>query len=211
MKDPKTPQDTRKKDYEKKMEFWGQSLFQGLKRIFHEKRLEENKDMNYYEKSDQIRNQGSEKLETNSQTINSSPITLQEKVKSQNSEGQNNVSVMNGLKDYYALKFLKKKSDIIIRAITLVFGILLILYGVAFSFTGSSVQVASNVIFGDRAMFSALLVLIGSIIIATVFARKLREVTFLKTIYSELETFEGNTQRNKDDSLTEEDEGNDND
>ena len=81
MKDPKTPQDTRKKDYEKKMEFWGQSLFQGLKRIFHEKRLEENKDMNYYEKSDQIRNQGSEKLETNSQTINSSPITLQEKVK----------------------------------------------------------------------------------------------------------------------------------
>ena len=60
-------------------------------------------------------------------------------------------------------------------------------------------------------MFSALLVLIGSIIIATVFARKLREVTFLKTIYSELETFEGNTQRDEDDRATEEDEGNDND
>jgi hypothetical protein len=82
---------------------------------------------------------------------------------------------------------------------------------VTYSLTGSSAQVASNVLFGDRAMFSALLVLIGSLIIATVFARELREVTFLKTIYNELETHEGNSHKNKDDSLTEEDEGNDND
>ncbi len=211
MKDPKTPQNTHKKDYTKKMEIWGQSLFQDLKGIFKEKSLEENEDMNSYEKSDQVRNQGSEKLETNSQTIISSSITLQEKVKSQNSEGQNNGSVITGLKDYHGFKFLKKKKNIIIRAIALVFGILLILYGVTFSFTGSSVQVASNVMFGDRAMFSALLVLIGSIIMATVFARKLRELTFLRSIYGELEKFEGKTQKDGDDSVTEEDERNDND
>ena len=211
MKDSNTTQNTRKKDYKKKMEFWSQSLFQDLKRIFTQENPEENNDTNSYEKSDQLKNQGSEKLDTNSLIISSSSITPQEKVQYRNSEGSNDVSFMHNLKNYYTVKFLKEKKNVIIRAIALVFGILFIIYGVTFSLTGSSVQVASNVLFGDRAMFSALLVLIGSLIIVTVFARELRELTFLKTIYSELETFEGNTQRNKDDSLTEEDEGNDND
>ncbi len=211
MKDSKTSKNTPKKDYKKKMEFWGQSLFQGLKRIYPKKNSEENKDTNSYEKSDQLKDQGSEKLDINSPIINSSYITLQEKVQSINSEGSNDDSIINDLKNHYAVKFLKEKKNVIIRVIALVFGILLIIYGVAFSLTGSSVQVASNVLFGDRAMFSALLVLIGSLIIVTVFAREIRDATFLKTIYGELETFEGNSHRNKDDSLTEEDEGNDND
>jgi len=60
-------------------------------------------------------------------------------------------------------------------------------------------------------MFSAFLVLIGSLIIVTVFARKLMEGTFLKIIYNELETVEGKTKRNGDEMVTEEDEGNDKD
>ena len=211
MKDSKTSKNTIKKDYKKKMKFWGQSLFQGLERISTKKNNEENKDMNSYEKLDQLKNQGSEKLDTNSLIISSSSITPQEKVQYRNSEGSNDDSVINNLKKYYAGKFLKEKKNVLIKAIALVFGILLIIYGVTYSLTGSSAQVASNVLFGDRAMFSALLVLIGSLLIATVFARELREVTFLKTIYNELETHEGNSHKNKDDSLTEEDEGNDND
>jgi hypothetical protein len=212
MKDSKTSQNTRKKDYNKKMEFSRQSLFQDLKRFFPQENPEEKKDTNSYEKSDHLKNHGSDKLDTNSSFTSSSNITLQEKVQSRNSEGPNDdISFIHNLKNYYSVKLLKDKKNVIIRAIALVFGILLIIYGVTFSLTGSSVQVASNVIFGDRAMFSALLVLIGSLIIATVFARKLREATFLKTIYSELETLEGKTQKNKDDHVTEEDEGNDND
>ncbi len=198
MKNSKTTQITRKKDYKKKVEFIQENP-------------EKNNDTNSREKSDQLKNQRSEKLDINSPIISSYSTNLQEKVQSQNSEESNDISFMHNLKNYYAVKFLGEKKNIIIRVIALVFGILFIVYGVIFSFTGSSVQVASNVLFGDRAMFSALLVLIGSLIIATVFARELREVTFLKTLYNELETFEGDTQRNKDESLTEEDEGNDND
>ena len=198
MKNSKTTQITRKKDYKKKVEFIQENP-------------EKNNDTNSREKSDQLKNQRFEKLDINSPIISSYSTNLQEKVQSQNSEESNDISFMHNLKNYYAVKFLGEKKNIIIRVIALVFGILFIVYGVIFSFTGSSVQVASNVLFGDRAMFSALLVLIGSLIIATVFARELREVTFLKTLYNELETFEGDTQRNKDESLTEEDEGNDND
>ena len=46
MKDSKTTQNTRKKDYKKKMEFWSQSLFQDLKRIFTQENPEENNDTN---------------------------------------------------------------------------------------------------------------------------------------------------------------------
>ena len=137
MKDSKTTQNTRKKDYKKKMEFWSQSLFQDLKRIFTQENPEENNDTNSYEKSDQLKNQGSEKLDTNSLIISSSSITPQEKVQYRNSEGSNDVSFMHNLKNYYTVKFLKEKKNVIIRAIALVFGILFIIYGVTFSLTGS--------------------------------------------------------------------------
>jgi len=210
MKDPKTPQNTRKKGHDEKREFWRQSSYHSLiKRIFPQKKNEENKNMNSHEKSDQLGNDGSEKLETNSSIISSSNINRQEK--SQNSEGVPEDSFRNSLKNYDAFKFLIDKRNIIIRAIAVVFAILLIIYGVIFSLYSSSVQVSSNVIFGERAMFSAFLVLIGSLIIVTVFARKLMEGTFLKIIYNELETVEGKTKRNGDEMVTEEDEGNDKD
>jgi hypothetical protein len=70
----------------------------------------------------------------------------------------------------------------IIGAIFIIAGILYLL--------GSTVRVADNVIFGERAVISAFLILVGVLIIAGIFASRLLEGSFLKSIHSELEVAE---------------------
>jgi hypothetical protein len=55
---------------------------------------------------------------------------------------------------------------------------------------GSTIRVADNVIFGERAVISAFLILVGVLIIASIFASRLLEGSFLKSIHSELEVAE---------------------
>lgn len=70
----------------------------------------------------------------------------------------------------------------IIGAIFIIAGILYIL--------GSAVRVADNVVYGERAVISAFLILVGVLIIAGIFARRFLEGSFLKNIHSELEVAE---------------------
>jgi uncharacterized membrane protein len=78
----------------------------------------------------------------------------------------------------------------IIGAIFIIAGILYLL--------GSTIRVADNVIFGERAVISAFLILVGVLIIAGIFASRLLEGSFLKSIHSELEVAED--QDSKDNS-----------
>jgi hypothetical protein len=70
----------------------------------------------------------------------------------------------------------------IIGAIFIIAGILYLL--------GSGVRVADNVVYGERAVISAFLILVGVLIIAGIFARRFLEGSFLKNIHSELEVAE---------------------
>ena len=181
MKDPKTPENTHKDDYEEREEFRIQSLIQGFKKVFLKKNFEEDKDSN--KKSGQ---NIEESKSIDSSIMNSTNKTRQVEVQSQNSKLDDD-PVKYDIKNHQALEFLRNRKNDIIKIISVAVAIFLIIYGVNFSISDSSVQVSSNVLFGERAMFSALLVLIGFLILAGVFGRKLLEGTFLKTIYSELE------------------------
>lgn len=111
------------------------------------------------------------------------------------------------LKNLSDLQSLKEQKSNIIRIIAAIIGILFIISGLIYSVLGSPVSVSSNVIFGERATFSAFMVLIGFLILAGVFARKLLEITFLKRIYSELQIAEGKAQKDEDDKQTRTDKG----
>jgi len=107
------------------------------------------------------------------------------------------VQLLEHWNEYDSVKRLKTKKNEIIKIIAILVGIILIVFGLIFSL-GTVIQVSSNVIFGERAMFSAFLILLGFLILAAVFARRLLEVTFLKNIHNELEIAEGKTPKNKD-------------
>lgn len=70
-----------------------------------------------------------------------------------------------------------------------VIGAIFIIAGIVY-LLGSTIRVADNVIFGERAVISAFLILVGVLIIAGIFASRLLEGSFLKNIHSELEVAE---------------------
>ena len=88
----------------------------------------------------------------------------------------------------------------IVGAIFIIAGILYLL--------GSTIRVADNVIFGERAVISAFLILVGVLIIAGIFASRLVEGSFLKSIHSELEVAEDH--HSKDNSKDKKDKQKDN-
>lgn len=114
------------------------------------------------------------------------------------------VQLLDHWNDYDSVKRLKTKKNEIIKIIATLVGIILIVFGLITSL-GAVIQVSSNVIFGERAMFSAFLILLGFLILAAVFARRLLEVTFLKNIHNELEIAEGKTPKNKDNPTNQKD------
>ncbi len=84
---------------------------------------------------------------------------------------------------------LQSHKEQVIRISGGVIGAIFIIAGILY-LLGSAVRVADNVVFGERAVISAFLVLVGVLIIAGIFARRLLEGTFLKNIHSELEVAE---------------------
>ncbi|MCE5213927.1 MAG: hypothetical protein LLF83_04315 [Methanobacterium sp.] len=107
-----------------------------------------------------------------------------------NSDEDPTIYFMNNLKDHKRIASLRKRKDTIIKVTASVISIILIIVGIIYSF-GRSQDVASNVIFGERAMFAAFLILVGFMILAAVFASKLMEGRFLGKISKELNMVEG--------------------
>ena len=108
----------------------------------------------------------------------------------QNPEEDPTLYFIDGLKDHEKVQSIREKKKSILKAIAIVVSIILIIIAVVYSL-GPTEEVASNVIFGERAMFSVLLILIAFLILSAVFASKLREHKFFKKINKDLEILEG--------------------
>jgi hypothetical protein len=121
-----------------------------------------------------------------------------------NSEEDPAIYFMNNLKDHKRVASLRKRKEKIIRVTASIISIILILIGIVYG-TGRTQDVASNVIFGERAMFSVFLIMVGFLILAAVFASKLLEGRFLGNISKELDIVEGKNgkdQKNHTDQKT---------
>lgn len=119
---------------------------------------------------------------------------------------QDELSFLEHYKDLDILKPLKKNKDKIIKILAVISSVVLILVGIIL-ISNSVMRISDNVIFGERAMFSAFLILIGFLVLAVVFAGKFLQGTFLKKIQNELKITEGKTRETKNDPLTGTDKG----
>jgi len=102
---------------------------------------------------------------------------------------------------------LRSNKEQAIRIGGAVIGTVFIIAGIVY-LLGSTIRVADNVIFGERAVISAFLILMGVLIIAGIFASRLLEGSFLKSIHSELEVAEDSD--SKDNSKDKKDKQKDN-
>ena len=89
--------------------------------------------------------------------------------------------------DFY--RKLQSNKEQVVKIIGGIVSALFIIAGILY-LLGSPVRVADNVVSGERAVISAFLVLVGVLIIASIFARRILEASFLKNIHSELEVAE---------------------
>lgn len=107
--------------------------------------------------------------------------------------------MFKNIKEHEKLQSLRKRKDKIIKITAIITSILLIIIGILYSITPNE-KVASNVIFGERAMFSVLLILIAFMILAAVFASRLLEHKLLKGIHEDLENIEGKQNNGQEDT-----------
>ncbi len=91
---------------------------------------------------------------------------------------------------------LRSNKEKVIKIIGGIIGVLFIIAGILY-IMGAAFRVADNVIFGERAVLSAFLILVGVLIIAGIFARSLLEGSFLKNIHNELEVAEDQSSNGK--------------
>ncbi|MEN6329212.1 MAG: hypothetical protein ABFC91_02850 [Methanobacteriaceae archaeon] len=89
-------------------------------------------------------------------------------------------------------KFIQVEKTRIIRYTAAIVGGIFLLSGIILLFTAAA-RVVDNVIFGERAMFSSFLILIGALILITVFGRRYWHDTVLKKLNVEMEISEGNS------------------
>lgn len=204
----KTPKTEKKPEKEKK----GNSFFKNLKGSLMVEIVEED-DKDTDQKTDQ--KTSSDTLPTSSDTSVKDEASDSPKKpdKSKESEGPENsqedptLQLFNGLKDHEKLQSLRKRKDTIIKVTASIVSILLIIIGIIYSINPNE-NVASNVIFGERAMFSAFLILVAFMILAAVYSRKLLEGKYFKNIHKDLEIAEGKkpkdeTKNSQSDPVTE--------
>ena len=120
----------------------------------------------------------SKKTDRNSRNVSSGP------------DEDPTINMFKNIKEHEKLQSLRKRKNKIIKVVAIITSILLIFIGIILSITPNE-KVASNVIFGERAMFSVLLILIAFMILAAVFASRLLQAKFLKGIHEDLEIVEG--------------------
>lgn len=111
------------------------------------------------------------------------------------------IYMFKNIKEHEKLSSLRNKKNTIIKITAITISIILIIIGIIYSLTPDE-KVASNVIFGERAMFSVFLILAAFMILAAVYARKLLEGKYLKNIHQNLEIVEGKGKDNEKDPGT---------
>jgi hypothetical protein len=137
------------------------------------------KDMNEYDSSDSSKKQASRNASN------------------ENSEKTQDFHIIEELIKFKFIGNLHSRKDKLLRIIGGIVGVIFIIAGVVYIY-GSAVKVVDNVVFGERAVTSAFLILIGIIIIAALFARQLWRGTFLKNIQNQLQVAEDKSTKTKD-------------
>jgi Ca2+/Na+ antiporter len=95
------------------------------------------------------------------------------------------------------LKSFKSKKNKIIKSFGLLAGVILISFGIIL-ISNSIIKISDNVIFGEKAMFSVSLILLGVLIIAAVFASsKLLDKSIFKEINKETQAEDLNSKEPK--------------
>ncbi|MBI5679560.1 MAG: hypothetical protein HZC47_01480 [Methanobacterium sp.] len=97
-------------------------------------------------------------------------------------------------------KHIKSGKNKIMMGIGIIVSVLLILSGI-YLMMGSAEKVADNVVFGEKAVFSVFLILIGILIIATVFAYKFLNKSFFKGIDAKIESPEKESSNPKQENI----------
>jgi len=122
-------------------------------------------------------------------------------------DGEDHSFHINNLfgQDYFVS--LKTKKDKIIKVAAILIGGMLILYGLVL-ITASVTKVADNVIFGEKAMLSTFLILLGVLIIVAAYAQRILNRTFLNKIHTELEVAEGRSESDSGSKKVEDENGN---
>lgn len=87
------------------------------------------------------------------------------------------------------VKNIKSKKNKILMCTGTFTGILLIIFG-ALMITGSADRIADNVVFGEKEVFSAFLILVGILLIACSFAYKFLGKSFFKRIDDGIESYD---------------------
>lgn len=105
--------------------------------------------------------------------------------------------IIDNFKAHGVVQSLFKSKATIIKLVAVTASIILMIVAILYSITPTE-HVASNVIFGERAMFAAFLFLVAFLILGAVFASKLLEGKYLKNIHQELEIVEGKKQKDGD-------------
>ena len=83
----------------------------------------------------------------------------------------------------------------------------MILYGLVL-ISASVIKVADNVIFGEKAMLSTFLILLGVLIIVAAYSQRILNRTFLNKIHTELEVAEGRKESDDGSKKVEDENGN---
>jgi len=99
-----------------------------------------------------------------------------------------------GLMNMKVTKFILTEKTRIIRYVAAIISGLFILSGIMLLFTAAT-RVVDNVIFGERVMFSSFLILIGLLILITVFGRRYWHDTILNKLDVDMEISEGKSNR----------------
>jgi hypothetical protein len=119
----------------------------------------------------------------------------------ENPEEDPTIYMFKNFKEHEKLQALRKRKSTIIKITAITTSIILIIIGIIYSLTPDE-RVASNVIFGERAMFSVFLILVAFMILVAVFASKLLEGKYLKSIHQNLQMMEGKGKDEEKDSGT---------
>jgi apolipoprotein N-acyltransferase len=89
--------------------------------------------------------------------------------------------------NFKAAKFFQSNKKNIIKYSAAVIGVIFLLLGIILLSTAAT-RVVDNVIFGERSMFSSFLILVGILILITVFGRRYWYDTVLKKLNVEMES-----------------------
>ena len=162
---------------------------------------------------DLIPEKSSEKSDSNYPKETKSPDnhTSSNNVKNANSnerdDDKDNSFHIHDLFDQDYMVSLKTKKDRIIKVAAILIGGMLILYGLVL-ISASVTKVADNVIFGEKAMLSTFLILLGVLIIVAAYAQRILNRTFLNKIHTELEVAEGRSESDDSSKKVENENGN---